>query len=104
LEAGEPADAASVVAAVRAGVRPLPSLAGKTATGGMVDAELAIEEALGGSGPDPDPDTAPGDQPSLPAQGGEAPPDFSRRATVAPLALVRVNLRHARVAVRRNRV
>lgn len=101
LEAGEPADIASVVAAVRAGVRPLPSLVGKTATGGMVDAELAIEEALGGSSPDPDPDPAPDDQPSQPDQ---APPNLTRPATVPLLPSVRVDLRRARVTVRGNRV
>jgi thermitase len=107
LEAGEPADIASVVAAVRAGVTPLSSMAGKTVTGGMVDAELAIEEALGGSGPDPDPDPepdpAPGDQPSQPDPVG-APLEFTRPAVVPLLPSVRVNLRRARVTVRGNRI
>jgi subtilisin family serine protease len=101
LEAGGNASATAVVAAVLEGVTPLSALAGKTTTGGLVDAALAIEAiAPAGGDPDPDPEPDPEPEPDAnphpsPQSGptlesdvgtGLLPPVFQQPASIALLA------------------
>jgi thermitase len=102
------ATAAQTIAAVHAGTRPLPSLAGRTVTGGLVDACLAVDGLSVGEldcgtyqppapGPDQDP-PAPSPGPVPPATVAPAPP-----SGLAPLRAADLRRSPGRVRVTASR-